>query len=176
LPTERLEHSGWALEGLPADGPDPKLASKLSLFGQFVGDWQIVARGVPRVTESSFRQRGEVHFRWTLGGRAVQDVWGGVDPATARFIPAGTTVRFFDPQLDAWRSTWISPTQRAVRRFIGRRCGPEIVLYEENRGLRTERWIFSDIRPASFRWRAVRRRRLGGMWAPIEEMRLERQA
>ena len=32
----------WLIEGLAAEGPFPECADKLSLFGQFVGDWDIV--------------------------------------------------------------------------------------------------------------------------------------
>ena len=74
-----------------------------------------------------------MHFNWILDGRAVQDVWGSLDPSTHRFVPWGTTIRYYDPRLGAWRSTWIAPRQKAVRRFIGRKVGDEIVLQEEDR-------------------------------------------
>jgi len=162
----------WKLAGLPADGPARELATPLRLFGQFVGSWDIVEhRNLPstEVTE------GEVHFNWILGGRAVQDVWGTVDRKTRRFVPWGTTIRYYDPHLRAWRSTWIAPRQRSVRRFIGRKVGNEIVLQEEDRGARTERWVFADIRPDSFRWYALKRRRVGGPWRKVEEMRIRRR-
>jgi len=67
------------------------------------------------------------------------------------------------------------PLQTEVRRFIGRKVGEEIVPKEENRGARTERWAFADIRPDSFWWYAARRHRVGGPWRVVEEMRLERR-
>jgi hypothetical protein len=163
----------WRIEGLPAYGPARNLRDKLRLFGQFVGSWDIVEhRNLPSraITE------GEVHFNWILGGRAVQDVWGSLDPKTRRLIPWGTTIRYYDPHLGAWRSTWIAPRQKTVRRFIGRKIGDKIVLQEEDRGLRTERWVFSDIRPDSFRWYALKRQRRGGPWRMVEEMRVKRHA
>jgi hypothetical protein len=117
---------------------------------------------------------GEVHFNWILDGRAIQDVWGSLDPKTRRLVPWGTTVRYYDPHLGAWRSTWIAPRQKAVRRFIGRKVGNEIVLREEGRGARTEHWVFTDIRPGSFRWYALKRTRRGGPWQTIEEMVIRR--
>ena len=32
----------WTIEGLPAHGPAPEYKEKLELFGQFVGDWDIL--------------------------------------------------------------------------------------------------------------------------------------
>jgi hypothetical protein len=165
----------WKIEGLPAAGPARGLKGKLRLFGQFVGDWEIVELRFPRARRTSRPLTGEVHFNWILGGRAIQDVWGHHDPRTGRFVPWGTTVRYYSPALKAWRSTWIAPGQKYVRRFVGRRVGSEIVLREEPRGLRTEWWIFSHIRPDSFEWRAVQRRRRRGPWETVETMRIERR-
>ncbi len=166
----------WLIKGLPASKADQKLATKLKLFGQFVGDWEIRDQRFP----GSDRRReviraSEAHFNWILAGRAIQDVWGPVDSKSGKLIPAGTTIRYYDTKLNAWRSTWISPLQSEVRRFIGRKIKEKIVLQEENRGLRTERWIFSDITPDSFRWYAVRRRKQGGPWQTVEEMHLVRR-
>ncbi len=163
----------WKIEGLPAYGPASELRDKLRLFGQFVGDWDVVEHRYPM---SRLRAPGEVHFNWILEGRAVQDVWGSVDPRTHRFIPWGTTVRYYDPDLGAWRSTWIAPRQKVVRRFIGRPVGRTmIVLQEEERGVRTERWVFSEIRHDSFRWNALKRARAGGPWRVVEEMHIRRR-
>jgi hypothetical protein len=159
--------------GLPADGPDPALRKKLALFGQFVGDWKIFGQTLPE-SKSETLEEGGAHFRWILGGRAIQDVWGPVDSRTKKLVPVGTTLRYYDVALGAWRSTWISPMQHEVRRFIGRKVGPEIVLQEENRGLKTERWIFHDISRSAFKWRAERRLHPGGAWKVVETMRLSR--
>lgn len=167
--------AAWKIEGLPAPRPAPGLKSKLRLFGQFVGDWEIVELRSSGSRGHSETMTGEVHFNWVLGGRAIQDVWGHHDRRTGQFVPWGTTVRYYAPALGAWRSTWIAPGQRFVRRFVGRQVGSEIVLKEEPRGLRTEQWIFSDIRRNSFNWRAVRRRSKSGPWETIETMRIERR-
>jgi hypothetical protein len=162
----------WTIEGLPAHGPASDLRDKLRLFGQFIGSWDIIEHRSPL---TRLHAEGEVHFNWILDGRAVQDVWGSVDSKTGRLIPWGTTIRYYDSNLGAWRSTWIAPRQKAVRRFIGRKVGHEIVLREEDRGTRTERWIFSDIRPNSFRWYALKRPRAGGPWRKVEEMKIRRR-
>ncbi len=145
--------SGWRIAGLGAKGPAGPLAPKLRLFGQFVGDWEIFGRpaeGAP----SSESPGGEVHVGWVLGGTAIQDVWGPLDPATGRLVPQGTTLRYYDASIDAWRSTGFSAYQRAMRRFIGHPVDGEIVLKEQGRGWRGERWIFSDVTRDRFRWRA----------------------
>lgn len=172
--SQKSNLTNWGIIGLPAMRPHPKLGKKLQLFGQFVGDWDIVKLTFPLTDKSETKRTGEVHFNWILDGKAIQDVWGRIDDSTGKFIPVGTTIRFYDEKLEAWRSIWISPLQRDARRFIGRKIGSEIVLSEENRGLRTERWIFYDIKDNSFRWRAMRRTKPKGPWRSVEEMTLER--
>jgi hypothetical protein len=99
--------------------------------------------------------RGEWHFAWVLGGRAVQDVWivlrraEGAEP-DGRY-DYGTSLHFVDPALGAWRSTWFGPTRRA-HGFIARRLGEDVVLESlpvSGRML----WVFSDITQAGFTWR-----------------------
>ena len=142
--------------GVGATGPIRSLKRRLMFFGQFVGDWDILPPqsewkdGAPAST-------GEVLFRWILGGTALQDVWGPLDKSSGKLVPQGSTLRFYDPSIRAWRSTWISPYQRAARRFIGRQEGGEIVLREQEAGWRGEGWTFSDSARRSFRWRAETR-------------------
>ncbi len=40
----------------------------------------------------------------------------------------GTTIRFCDPRIEAWRSTWLDPLNGRARRFIGRSTGDSILL------------------------------------------------
>lgn len=158
-------------EALRAEGPDPALAERLMLFGQFVGAWDLQIMNTPPGGPRS-EVAGEVHFAWGLEGRAVVDVW--IAPRRAlrdrRGIGFyGTTVRFFDPAIDAWRSTWLAPTG-TVMPFIGRRIGEEIVLEGRFEAGKTTRWIFSDIAPARFRWRAVESGDGGATWVTTLEM------
>ncbi len=165
----------WGIEGLPADGPDPALREKLMLFGQFVGDWDILECRNLQPDGTWSVGRGEIHWRWILEGRAVQDVWMGWDEASGRMEPGGTTVRFYSPAIDAWHSVWISPDQDAVRPFIGRAVGSEIVL--ESHGIvdRPRRWTFSEITPDSFRWRGEFFDERREQWTLDEEMRVRRK-
>jgi hypothetical protein len=104
--------------------------------------------------------QGEWHFGWVLEGRAIQDVW----IAPKRSLRAeskgmsgeyGATVRFYDPKIDAWRSTWIGPAKGYVLPFIARQIGEEIVLEGNFESGKSRKWIFSDITSESFKWRAI---------------------
>ena len=69
--------STWTIKGLGADGPNIDLKEKMMLFGQFVGDWNIVEARYLQADGTEVKMKGEVHFRWILGGMAIQDVWMG---------------------------------------------------------------------------------------------------
>ena len=62
------------LEALHARQPNEALASKLHLYGQFVGSWHVDIDFHP-LNGSTRRAEGEWHFSWVLDGRAIQDVW-----------------------------------------------------------------------------------------------------
>lgn len=169
---------GPAIPGLAATGPHPDFAEELMLFGQFVGTWDIEVTWIDggQVTR---RENGEWHFSWVLDGRAVQDVW--IVP-TRRERAAGaapyewvTSLRFYDPRIQAWRSTWVGPVHGLVIPFVARKEGDTIVL----EGRRPEgwptRWWFSDITPESFRWHNAISRDGGQSWTTIQEMQGRRQ-
>ena len=160
------------IDALRADGPRPEIADKLMLFGQFVGAWDVAITNM-QPDGTTINVEGEWHFGWALEGRAIIDVW--IAPRrslrdTAGSGGYGTTVRFYDPAIDAWRSTWIAPTGHVVQPFIGRKIADEIVLegrFEE--GILT-RWIFSDITGARFRWRSVESSDEGMTWTETQTM------
>lgn len=166
----------WRIEGLPASGPDPELSDRLALFGQFVGDWEITECRSLETDGSWSVSRGKLHWRWILEGRAVQDVWTTIDEATHRSIPIGTTVRFYDPKIEAWHSIWMSPVNGTIRAFIGRAVGAEVVLEGKNSIGNLTKWIFFEIRSDSFRWRAEELRNPPSGWVLYEEMRIRREA
>ncbi len=85
--------NGWLIKGLEADGPDPNLKEKLMLFGQFVGDWDIVEARYTQADGTEVKMKGEVHFGWILGGTAIQDVWIGYPESSQKVILLG---RLFD--------------------------------------------------------------------------------
>ena len=138
---------------LHTDGPASESASDLATFGRFVGSWHVdwYASGSDRPDAV-----GELHFGWVLGGRAIQDVWvvpgpgqpGAGEPPRAFH---GSTLRFYDPKLGAWRSTWIEPINGRVRLFVGRPTGGDIELISFD-GDPLLRWRFTEIQPDSFWW------------------------
>lgn len=163
------------IEALQAHGPHPDLAEHLMLFGQFVGAWDVDVTNIASDgTKEEFK--GEWHFGWVLAGRAVMDVW-----ITPRRLlrrqgdpyEYGATLRFFDPTIQAWRSTWNGPVRHLVRPFIARQVGQEIILegtFED----RHIRWIFSQITATSFQWRNIESTDEGSTWTTVQEMSAHR--
>jgi hypothetical protein len=166
---------GPGIIGLGAEGPFPEYEKELALFGQFVGDWDITEARYPRPDGTEHRARGEIHFGWILDGRAVQDVWMTLDERSHRAVPAGTTIRFYDPKIRAWHSTWIAPSGNVVQNFIARKVKDEIVLEGMTEEGYPERWIFSEITRASFRWRSEETHDHGKTWILTEEMNVQRR-
>jgi len=170
---EATRSGAGLVSALHVTGPVGEHAAKLMLFGRFVGSWRLEwtgrdASGQP-VTMS-----GELHFGWVLGGRAVQDIWivpGRGQPGEGQPPLAfhGSTIRFYDPAIDAWRSTWIEPVNGRVRRFIGRPSGDGIVLLSDEEDPQL-RWRFTDITADSFTWRAEISRDGGATWQFDEQM------
>ncbi len=165
----------WRIEGLAAEGPSPDMKEKLSLFGQFVGDWDIVECRYLKQDGTWGVERGELYWRWILDGKATQDVWMTIDEKAGKRIPDGTTIRFYDPKIDAWRITWISPIQGVVKTLVGRPVGKDIVLERKTEEGYLVKWIFSEIRPDSFRWHSEESRDEGKTWTLKEEMRIQRR-
>jgi len=169
----RPEEDKWSIVGLAADGPLPELKEELGLFGQFVGDWDMNDRFL-KDDGTWAAGKGGIHWRWILEGRALQDTFTEIDEATGKEFPWGTTVRFYDPKIHAWRSTWSSPRQGAVKTFIGRKVGDEIVLERTENG-QMWKWVFSEIKKDSFRWHSETSRDNGKTWTLTEEMKVRRK-
>ena len=124
IPAEATRPDSGFIDALHVSGPAGEHAGKLMLFGQFVGSWDLEWAGTGANGEPA-TAAGELHFGWVLGGRAVQDIWivpGRGQPGEGQAPSAfhGSTIRFYDPSADAWRSTWVEPVNCRVRRFVGR--------------------------------------------------------
>ncbi|HET9155652.1 MAG TPA: hypothetical protein VFN91_03220 [Myxococcaceae bacterium] len=157
------------LDALAAAGPAPDRQAGLQLYAFLVGSWSLDAR-YPRPDGSSLRSRGEVHAGWVLEGRAIQDVWAvparglprGQLPVSAEFY--GSTLRVYDPGLDAWHILWSDPLRQVYRRQLGRAEGPDIVqLGGDDEGAKI-RWSFRDRTQDAFHWRAERSTDGGVTW------------
>ncbi|MBS0535816.1 MAG: hypothetical protein JSR72_17320 [Proteobacteria bacterium] len=144
------------METLTSAGPAADRVAKLALYGQFIGDWTFEAT-VNKDDGSQHSGQGEIHFAWVLDGRAIQDVW--ILPG----IFYGSTLRVYDPGLDAWHIHWSDPLKQLYTRQIGRAHGADIVQLGEADGVHI-RWRFTDITPDSFRWRGERSADGGATW------------
>jgi len=144
-------------EALISAGPHPKRSSANQIFAPFVGSWRLQVSWFDTDGRLSRQERGEWHFSWVLEGRAIQDIWI-VPPRDARnqrsdLYDYGTSLRFFDPEIQAWRSTWIGPMHGLVRTFIAKRVDDQVVLETTEGREPTMRWSFSDMTSRSFIWR-----------------------
>jgi len=169
------EAQPWHLDGLGAAGPHPRFKNRLMLFGQFVGDWDIISVKSPNPSGVAFKAGGEVHFAWILGGRAIQDVWMTYDDELKKAVPVGTTIRVYNPGSGAWKSTWISVIRHTVQTFIARQFREDVILEGITEAAKPERWIFSDISPDSFRWHSEESSDDGESWTLTEEMIMRRR-
>jgi len=151
---ERPEADEFA-GALLSTGPHPDLPAEQLIFNPFIRSWDLLVTWYGEDGRATWHGRGEWHFAWVLGGRAVQDVWivrrraEGAGPDG--LYEYGASLRFFDPALGAWRSTWFGPTQLA-HGFLARRLGEDVVLESlpvSGRML----WVFSDITQEGFTWR-----------------------
>src|SRR4051812_18024005 len=145
---------------LHAAGPDVEREAKLTLYSWFIGDWafDITTRLEGGDTSNG---HGEIHAGWVLQGRAIQDVWmiprlrdrkPGIEPLPGAGNWYGTTLRIFDPGLDAWRILWNDPATNFFSQQIGRARGRDIVQEGPHPKGGSMRWTFSEIEPESFHW------------------------
>jgi len=167
------------LEALVAAGPHPEYADKLMLFGQFVGAWDIESTFFERDRGLVKEGRAEWVFGWVLEGRVIQDVL--VSPPREGREPGqtskeyGSTLRAYDPRIDAWRVTYVAPVYGATVSLIARQHGDDISLEGRSPYNDVFRWTFSEITPESFRWRGYESSDEGQSWFLGEEMRARRR-
>ena len=158
------------LEALGADGPSADRAGKMDLYGRFIGSWDLDVRQFAEDGRER-RRAGEWHFGWALEGRAIQDVWI-VPPrgelrhgdAAANVNSCGTTLRVYDPRIDAWQVQWSDPVTQTFLQMIGRAEGDDIVQLGTRADGQLVRWSFSEISPDSFRWRGEISADNGASW------------
>jgi hypothetical protein len=133
------------LHALHADGPAPDRADKMGLYAWLIGSWTMEGFAT-RPGGETHKDRGEIHAGFVLGGRAIQDVW--IFPTVFH----GSTLRIYDPGLDAWHVLWSDPLKQYYVRQIGRAAGNDIV--QEGRAENGDiiRWRFIERTNDQFRW------------------------
>jgi len=150
------EQSGFK-KALHSEGPADDRARDLELYGWLIGDWVMDAT-VHKDDGTTFKGSGEIHFGWVLQGRAIQDVW---------ILPGvfyGTTLRVYDPGLEAWHILWSDPLRQYYSRQLGRAQGSDIVQIGKNDAGVPLRWSFTGITSNSFRWLGERSPDDGKSW------------
>lgn len=152
-----FEASQTEIPGLAAAGRSPEIPEAMDLYGWLIGSWELDVRTY-WVDVNGRGLKGEAHFGWALDGLAVQDVWvlprrnEQTGQPEADRSTRGTTLRVWDPALQAWRVTWTNPATGARCDLIGRRSGKDIVQIGALPNGSPVRWIFTEITPDSFRW------------------------
>jgi hypothetical protein len=145
------------VDALHTDRPAPDRTDRMGLYGWLVGRWDMDAV-VYVENGSKHTGRGEIHFGWVLEGHAIQDVWILPD------IFYGTTLRVYDPGIDAWHILWSDPMRQVYRRQIGRARGNDIVQDGTDDAGAAVRWSFTEITPNSFHWLGERSPDGGATW------------
>jgi hypothetical protein len=145
------------IDALHSTGPAADRADKMKVYDWLIGHWTMDAI-VYRDDDTKHEGRGEIHFGWVLEGRAIQDVW---------ILPGvfyGTTLRVYDPGIDAWHILWSDPLRQFYTRQVGRSHGDDIVQQGTNDAGEAVRWSFTNITAESFRWIGERSRDDGKTW------------
>jgi hypothetical protein len=167
------------LEILAPTSRAPEINPEDNLYGFFIGSWELDVVAYDddgNVTHST----GEAHCAWVLSGRAIQDVF--INPQRSDRTPDspkfanwyGTTFRFFDQAIRAWRVLWFNPDDGVRAELIGRRRGDDIVQEGHFPDGTPIRWTFSEITGDSCRWRGERLEPDGKTWRLQVEFRARR--
>ncbi len=154
--------NGAFLDVLHSAEPASDRAGKLGLYSFLVGSW---ATDIMAHEDNGTRHdyRGEIHAGWVLEGRALQDVWmiprrserkPGAPPKPLAVTGSwyGTTLRVYDPGIDAWHILWSDPATQFFARQVGRARDGGIVQEGRHESGARLRWSFSNIKPESFNW------------------------
>jgi hypothetical protein len=165
---------------LAAPGRSPEIPESADVYGWLVGSWELEVLHYRGIDVSAQKIKGEAHFGWVLEGRAIQDVWimprpSDREPDSGRANNMyGTTLRVWDPEIQAWRIRWINPVRGHEEHQIGRRVGDEIVQVGARSDGTPTRWRFTEITPKSFHWLGEALEPDGRTWKLEGEFRARR--
>jgi hypothetical protein len=149
------------------------------IYGWMIGSWELDVVGHDD-EGNIIHTTGEAHVGRVLEGRAVQDVFvnprrsdrGPDSPRFANWF--GTTIRIYDPSIQAWRVNWFNPHDGIRAELVGRRRGQEIVQEGKFPDGTPIRWTFSDIAGNTYHWRGERLEPDGKTWRLQVEFRARR--
>ena len=162
---------------LISEMPKKELQEKLSLFGQFIGDWEfegIFGKG----TTDEWCVPGEWLFSWILNGTAIQDVF--ICPSRKEMeknphpdAEYGTTIRFYDQSTDSWNMCYGLSGSMTI--LEAKQVGEQIIVENKNDSDALTQWVFSDITSRSFHWQNRTSRDNGATWNVIFELLARRK-
>ena len=166
---------------LAASGRCGEIPESADVYGWLCGSWDLdVVHYSIDVRDRALK--GEVHAGWVLEGRAVQDVWimprrsersGNPDRTMNMF---GTTLRSWDPTIQAWRISWTNPLSGHREEQVGRWSGHDIVQLGTRADGTQTRWRFTEITRDSFHWIGEALEAGGETWRLEGEFRAKRRA
>jgi hypothetical protein len=164
---------------LAASARSRDIPEAMDIYGWLIGSWELDLVGYDDEGKM-IHSTGEAHFAWVLEGRAVQEVFinprrserGPDSPKFANWF--GTTIRIYDPSIQAWRVNWFNPHDGIRAELIGRRRGDEIVQEGKFPDGTAIRWTFSEITRNSCLWRGERLEPDGKTWRLQVEFRARR--
>jgi hypothetical protein len=165
---------------LVSSGRSREIPEAADVYGWLVGSWELEVLHYRAVNLVGQGLRGEAHFSWALEGRAIQDVWimprfsersRDSDHTNNMF---GTTLRLWDPAVQAWHIRWVNPVSGHEERQTGRRVGDEIVQVGSRLDGTATRWRFTEITPNSFHWLGEALEADGRSWKLEGEFRAHR--
>ena len=162
---------------LVCDSCKDELRDKLSLFGQFVGEWEfegILGKGTPEEQ----RIPGEWIFSWILDGTAIQDVFICPSRKECEKNPTpnaeyGTTIRFYNQATDVWDMFY--GLSGATHILEGKQVGDQIVVNNKSESESLTQWIFSNIKSNSFHWQNQTSHDNGATWNVNFELSAKRK-
>jgi len=172
------DHRWDMISSLGVDGPHRAQVAggtEARLFDRFIGTWKTDFRFIADDGSVQRTYPGLVIMGWIIDGHAIQDIWLGYPEGRAfaeRFI--GTTVRFFDQSVGAWRQTFTAPQGNLILQLQGKSDGDRIVLHGLNTDGQPIRWSFNEIRSESFTWRGEDSNDQGSSWKVREEHHMKR--
>lgn len=165
---------------LQAAGRSTEIPESSNAYGWLVGSWELEVLRYQGDDVSAVRIGGEAHFGWVLEGRAIQDVWimprcslrhADLEKTNNMY---GTTLRVWDPTIQAWRINWINPVSGHREQQIGRRVGKDIVQVGARADGTPTRWQFTEITADSFHWTGEALEPDGKTWKLEGEFRARR--
>jgi hypothetical protein len=166
---------------LAASGRSPEIPDSADVYGWLCGSWDLDVVHYRAIDVRDRTLKGEVHAGWVLEGRAVQDVWimprrsersANADKTMNMF---GTTLRSWEPTIQAWRISWTNPVRGHHEDQIGRWSGRDIVQLGTRADGTQTRWTFSEITADSFHWIGEALQADGKTWGLEAEFRAKRR-